>query len=335
MASHRFDSIIALDEFDILLAAELREKYKIEGQNVVEAAVFRDKDVMTKRVKELGFRIPASLKVKQFSELEMFLNKHHDIIVKPISGAGSVDTFRIRDTDDLSVIKSKILTQNHEVLIQEYIDSDIYHIDGFMSNGKIIYCEPSKYLYNPLLIKKGISAAAVSLDKESTDYQRLTDYASLLSKKLYPKGTYLFHLEVFYDAQDILFLEIACRIGGARIRQNLEYKFEHSPLALLILSLSGEALPKLPEQYPNTAWLLTAKQAGTITELPQVTDEVKQHYSIFDYIEYAKIGQNLQNAYHSADAVIGLSLSGKNFEETRKKVFSVEKWLLEHTRYNK
>ena len=68
-----------------------------------------------------------------------------------------------------------------------------------MSNGEIIYCEPSKYLYNPLLIKQGGSAAAVSLDKDSTGYKELVDYAIFLSSKLDLQGTYLFHLEVFYD----------------------------------------------------------------------------------------------------------------------------------------
>lgn len=330
---HNFDAIVALDEFDVLLAAELRERYHVAGQSVAEATIFRDKNMMTNRVEKLGFRIPASRKVTNFSELQEFLSHYRDIIVKPLSGAGSVDTFRIQSADNLSELETRLFKNGEQVLIQEYIDSDIYHIDGFVSDGEIIYCEPSKYLYNPLLIKQGISAAAISLDKSSHHCKKLEDYAISLLKKLYPQGTFLFHLEVFYDLKDIIFLEVACRVGGARIRQNLEYKFGFNPHKLLLSSIVGENLPEIPKEFPNTGWLLTAKRLGTLTELPNVTKEVRQRYSIFDYIEFAKIGQNLNSAFHSADAVIGLSVCGKNYEETEKTLLSVEKWLLQHTRY--
>ena len=334
LKSESFDAIIPLDEFDILLAAELREKFHIGGQKVDEAIIFRDKNVMTKRVKELGVRIPESQKIDCFSELQYFFDRHQDIILKPLSGAGSVDTFRVQTINDLVKLKESLFNQGEQILVQEYIESDIYHIDGFVSNGEIIYCEPSKYLYNPLLIKQGGSAAAVSLDKDSTGYKELVGYAIFLSSKLDLQGTYLFHLEVFYDLKDIIFLEIACRIGGARIRQNLEYKFGCNPLKLLIYSISGEILPELPKEFPNTGWLLTAKRAGTIKELPTITNEIKQQFSIFDYIEYVKVGQNLNSAFHSADAVIGLSLYGKDFKKTEQALLSIEKWILQHTRYN-
>ena len=59
----KFDAIVALDEFDITTAAELREEFNIEGQSVAEAEVFRDKNLMTKRVKELGYTVPGTQKI--------------------------------------------------------------------------------------------------------------------------------------------------------------------------------------------------------------------------------------------------------------------------------
>lgn len=331
--SREFHAIIALDEFDIVLAAELREKSNIQGQNVEQANLFRDKNIMTKKVKELGYKIPESLKVSNLKELQEFLKEHKDIIIKPIDGAGSVNTFRFKCSDDIRELSLKLFSDGKEVFLQEYIDNDIYHIDGFVSNGEVIYCEPSRYIYNPLLIKKGISAAAVSLDKGSIEYRQLTSYAISLSRRLYPEGTFLFHLEVFYDLKEITFLEIACRVGGARIRQNLEYKLGCNPFKLLVYSNSGEHLPDITSTFPNTGWLLTAKQDGVIIELPNVSSEVKEFFSIFDYIEYVKVGQVISAAYHSADAVIGLSIQGGNFKETERLLLSAEEWLLHNTRY--
>jgi len=88
LKSHNIDAIIALDEFDIILASELREKYCIQGQGKAEATIFRDKKIMIQRVKELGFDVPESQVVSSLSEVKEFLNRYQDIIVKPLSGAG-------------------------------------------------------------------------------------------------------------------------------------------------------------------------------------------------------------------------------------------------------
>ena len=329
----KFDAIVALDEFDITTAAELREEFNIEGQSVAEAEVFRDKNLMTKRVKELGYTVPGTQKISTFAELQDFYNVHKNIILKPLSGAGSVDTFHIKSKSELELAANIALKNGEEVLVQEYINSNIYHIDGFLDNGKVVYCEPSLYIYNPLLIKEGISAAAVSLDHDSLDYTRLVEYASTLASQLYPGGTFLFHLEVFYNSKEITFLEIACRMGGARIRQNIELKLTHNPLQLLVYGICGEQLPTLPTEFPVTGWLLTAKRKGVITQLPTLTDELKRKYSIFDYIEYTKVANTVNDAFHSADAIIGISVSGKDFVTTKNTLLNAETWLIKNTRY--
>ena len=330
-----FDAIVALDEFDMVLAAELREQFHIKGQSVSQAKTFRDKDKMTQKVSELGFKIPHSRKISSYEELKNFFKEHGDIILKPLDGAGSVDTFHLKSDNDLSPFDSDNFWGDKTVLVQEYIYSDVYHIDGFVSHGNIIYCEPSQYIFNPLLIKEGISAAGVSLDYTSKHFKKLVDYASELSKKLYPDGTFLFHLEVFYDGHEIIFLEIASRIGGARIRQNLQYKLTYNPLELLLTAICNDTLPILPTVFPVTGWLLTAKKEGFIQQLPELTETIKEQYSIFDYITYTQIGKQLHSAFHSADAVVGFSCHGSTFRETKNNLLGAETWVLENTRYKK
>ena len=330
-----FDAIVALDEFDMVLAAELREQFHIKGQSVSQAKTFRDKSKMTQKVNELGFKIPHSRKISSYEELKNFFKEHEDIILKPLDGAGSVDTFHLKRETDLVSFHSDHFWKDKTVLVQEYIYADVYHIDGFVYQGNIIYCEPSQYIYNPLLIKKGISAAAVSLDHTSEQFNKLVDYASTLSHGLYPNGTFLFHLEVFYDGHEIIFLEIASRIGGARIRQNLQYKLTYNPLELLLTAICNDTLPILPTVFPVTGWLLTAKKEGVIQQLPELTETIKEQYSIFDYITYTQVGKQLHSAFHSADAVVGFSCHGSTFRETKNNLLGAETWVLENTRYKK
>lgn len=330
-----FDAIVALDEFDMVLAAELREQFHIKGQSVSQAKTFRDKDKMTQKVSELGFKIPHSRKISSYAELKNFFKQHGDIILKPLDGAGSVDTFHLKRETDLVSFHSDHFWKDKTVLVQEYIYADVYHIDGFVYQGNIIYCEPSQYIYNPLLIKKGISAAAVSLDHTSEQFNKLVDYASTLSHGLYPNGTFLFHLEVFYDGHEIIFLEIASRIGGARIRQNLQYKLNHNPLELLLKAICDDSLPTIPKTFPVTGWLLIAKKKGIIKQLPELTETIKKQYSIFDYTTYTQVGKQLNDAFHSADAIVGFSCYGSTFLETKKNLQGAEAWALENTRYEK
>lgn len=330
-----FDAIVALDEFDMVLAAELREQFHIKGQSVNQAKTFRDKNKMTQKISDLGFKIPHSKKISSYMELKLFFKQYEDIILKPLDGAGSVDTFHLKRENDLISFDSNHFWKDKTILVQEYIYSDVYHIDGFMAHGNIIYCEPSQYIYNPLLIKEGISAAAISLDHSSEPFKKLVDYASELSRRLYPNGTFLFHLEVFYDGHEITFLEIASRMGGARIRQNLQYKFTYNPLELLLKAICNDPLPTIPKKFPVTGWLLTAKKEGVVQQLPELTETIQKKYNIFDYIVYTQVGKQLNNAFHSADAIVGFSCYGSTFRETKSALLGAETWALENTRYEK
>lgn len=330
LEKEHLDALLALDEFDVEVAARLRENYGIPGQSSALAKVFRNKNVMTERVRELGFRVPTSTRVQSFQEAEEFLRTHGKIIVKPLAGAGSVDTFPLGVSEGVERLEGLDLPS---LLLQEYIEGDIYHIDGLLACGQVIYCEPSRYLYNPLLIKEGISAAAVSLEQNHRDYATLRDYAIHLARSLDPKGTYLFHLEVFYTGEEIIFLEIACRMGGARIRQNLERKFGQDPFALLLTAVGKHNFPELPEHFPAVGWLLTAKKSGVLQRIPDLTPEKLEEFGIYDTIVYTKIGRKIQSAQHSADAVLGLSFVGKDFETVRRQLLAAEAWCLQETHY--
>ncbi|WP_261806376.1 ATP-grasp domain-containing protein [Lapidilactobacillus luobeiensis] len=333
LTSTHFDAIIALDEFDIELAGKLRTEFNLPGQSLAEARIFRDKATMVQQVSAAGFKVPHSQVVSSSAALAAFFDHNHDIIVKPLNGAGSINTFHLKEKADLTRFQADHDWIQQTFLAQQYLYADIYHIDGLIAHGQVLYCEPARYIYNPLLIKAGVSAAAVSLDHTDASYLKLNQYATNLVKKLAPTGTFLFHLEVFFDNQEIIFLEIGSRIGGARIRQNLEFKLNCNPLKLLIYSVCAEQLPVIRHNYPVTGWLLTAKQAGTIQALPEFTEAVKSEFSIFDEVAYVRVGSQIGNAVHSADAVIGLSVYGASFRSVKTQLLRAERWAQANTRY--
>src|SRR5437763_1187059 len=79
-----------------ILAARLRERMGIPGMTVDDTIGFRDKMIMKERVKAAGLRVPYAFRVRTEKEIREAAEKiGYPLILKPIAGAGSADTYKI------------------------------------------------------------------------------------------------------------------------------------------------------------------------------------------------------------------------------------------------
>jgi len=69
----RFDRIVALDEFDIETAAQLREHMRIPGMGQTRSAYYRDKLAMRMSARENGFLVPEFCRVLNYDELREYM----------------------------------------------------------------------------------------------------------------------------------------------------------------------------------------------------------------------------------------------------------------------
>lgn len=84
------DLLIALSEFDLILAAELRAAFNIAGHKPDEIRRFRDKTVMKDMVAAAGLRVPAFARLDDPQALESLLDtKGFPLMVKPRAGAAA------------------------------------------------------------------------------------------------------------------------------------------------------------------------------------------------------------------------------------------------------
>ena len=65
----RFDRIVALDEFDLETAAQIREHMRIRGMGVTASAYYRDKLAMRIGAQDSGFLVPEFCRVLNYDEL--------------------------------------------------------------------------------------------------------------------------------------------------------------------------------------------------------------------------------------------------------------------------
>ena len=69
----RFDRVVALDEFDLDAAAEIREHRRIPGMGVTATAFYRDKLAMRTGASESGFLVPEFCRVLNYDELRAYM----------------------------------------------------------------------------------------------------------------------------------------------------------------------------------------------------------------------------------------------------------------------
>ena len=94
----RIDLVECLWEPFMILAARIREMLELPGLTVEETIPFRDKEVMKQVLDRAGIRTPRHASAKSESAVREAAEAiGYPLIVKPIAGAGSSDTYRIDD----------------------------------------------------------------------------------------------------------------------------------------------------------------------------------------------------------------------------------------------
>jgi biotin carboxylase len=215
----RFERVVCLWEPGVILAARLREALGVAGLTVDQAVGFRDKDVMKQRVAEAGLRVPHHARATTAAEVRAGVERvGYPAIIKPIDGAGSMDTFRVDDAAQLEQALAR-LTHIAEVNVEEFIDGEEFTYDTICIDGRIVYEHVGFYRPRPLDARshEWISPQTLSLRDIDTDWVR--DGVALGHRVLEALefGTGFSHMEWYRKADgEVVFGEIGARPPGAR-----------------------------------------------------------------------------------------------------------------------
>lgn len=132
----RFDRVECLWEPFVELAAYLREKLDVPGMRLDTARAFRDKELMKQRVERAGLRVPYHFRCRTKEEVIAAVDRiGFPIIIKPIAGAGSADTYRVNDGAELDTVLKR--TQHvDEVSVEEFVDGEEFTFDTVCVDGR-------------------------------------------------------------------------------------------------------------------------------------------------------------------------------------------------------
>ncbi len=133
------------------LAGQLREMLGIGGMTVEQTIPFRDKEIMKRVLDSAGIRTPRHASVTTSAGVRQAAQEiGYPVCVKPVSGAGSADTYRVNSAEHLEDILPR-LGHVREVSVEEFIEADEFTFDTVCVNGEIRFFNIAMYRPRPLI----------------------------------------------------------------------------------------------------------------------------------------------------------------------------------------
>ncbi|MBD9490500.1 acetyl-CoA carboxylase biotin carboxylase subunit family protein [Ensifer sp. ENS11] len=211
------DYLIARGERDLLVAAQIRERFCIPGDTVAQVLPIRDKLTMRMLARKSSVRQPAFWTLNKYKRANALLPGDHKVVLKPRLDAASNGIW-IGSRTELDV---RIGTLSEcDWLVEEFVSGDVFHLDGLLQGGKLEILQTAKYVNTCFSYAAGSALGSTQVDNPSWASGAVIELARALG---YRDGG--FHLEMIVDeAGEPHFLEFAGRIGGAYIAEAFQLK---------------------------------------------------------------------------------------------------------------
>lgn len=220
------DRVECLWEPGMVLAARLREALGTPGMSVEQTWIYRDKDSMKRALADAGVRLPQHYRAASVAEVYTAAEAlGYPLIVKPIAGAGSADTYRVNDRAELD---RTIDATRHvrEVSVEEYIEGEEFTFDTICAHGKVLYFNICAYRPKALIARSlhWISPQTMALrDVDHPDLRAGRELGHRVLEAL-DFQTGFTHMEWFRTpAGEAVFIEIAARAPGGRTVETMNY----------------------------------------------------------------------------------------------------------------
>ena len=280
LGARTLDRVCCLWEPGIEIAAQIREALGVPGQSYEQALRFRNKDLMKQALSAGGVRVPRHATATDskgvWSAAETV---GYPLIIKPIAGAGSMDTFRC---DDPAAVKAAIakLGHIHEVSVEEFIDGDEYTYDTVCARGDIAYFHIGFYRPRPLVARTNEWISPQTLTYKNVDDPKIAGGRAMGEQVLKVLGydTGFTHMEWYLKSDgEAVFGEVAARPPGARTVDLMNYASDIDLFAgWAEAELHGTFSPEVERKYNTACITKRAKGQGRITRIEGL-DKVREH----------------------------------------------------------
>lgn len=217
--TERLDRIVALDDFDVELAAMLRAYLYVPGMGETTGRAFRDKLAMRRRARSAGLPCPEFVHALNHGQIVEWTQRvSPPWVLKPRSQAAALGIRTLHSSDELWQAIDALGDGHADYLIEQFVPGDVYHVDSIVFDRRVRFAIASRYRTPPMAVAhEGGIFVTRTLPKDDPAVRPLLDLNSRVLESFgLVRGAS--HTE-FIHAQDGTwnFLETSARVGGAFI----------------------------------------------------------------------------------------------------------------------
>lgn len=229
--AHLIDRVVALEEFDVILAARIREHLGLGGMSSTNASGFRDKFIMSLKARAGGIVLPEFSALINPAEIAAFMERvPPPWIIKPRSDASAIGVRKVetpaavwQTVAELDA-RERLNERSLYYLLAQFVPGEVFHVDSTVQSGQVVFSGANRYGRPPMQVAHGGGAyLSHTVAHGSRDQEELFKINCRLITALgMEKG--VAHAEFIKSDSDgqFYFLEIASRVGGAYIPEVLE-----------------------------------------------------------------------------------------------------------------
>ena len=281
LKGQQLDRIECLWEPGIMLAAELRQHFGVDGLSIEQAHRFRDKEAMKVALDAAGIRTPRHVAVDSSAACwEAAEEIGFPVIVKPIAGAGSADTYRVNSADELRTVLPR-LQHVPTVSVEEFVDGEEFTFDTITIGGKIVYHNIAWYRPRPLIARSNewISPQVIALrDIDGPEFTAGVQMGYDVIQALQFDSGFT-HMEWYRKADgEVIFGEIGARPPGAHQVVQMKYACDFDVFRAWGEAVTLGRMDSTFERKYNVATIFKrARGTGRISRI-EGTEQLQQQF---------------------------------------------------------
>jgi biotin carboxylase len=221
----RIDRLIGPGEYDIEIAADLREHLRIPGMGQSRSRYFRDKLAMRDRAHSAGVPVPDFVAAIHRPAVARFLQTvPGPWVLKPRTEASSKGIQVLHSHEAVWRALDALGDAASDHLFERFVAGDVFHVDGVVSGGQVLFAAPHRY-GKPILKlhSEGGVYTTWKLGAESAESQALLALNQEVVTALGLREG-VTHIEYIQSAADgkFYFLEAGARVGAGLIEEMVE-----------------------------------------------------------------------------------------------------------------
>ena len=227
----KLDRVVALEEYDVITAALIREHLRIPGMGSTTARLFRDKLAMRVVAQESGMRVPDFVHLLNYNEIGEYMERiPPPWMLKPRSDVSAIGIKKLEESEQvwraIDVLDSRpaLTERSSYYLLERYVAGEVFHVDSLVEGSEVVFAGANRYGRPPMdVAHSGGVYISHTVEHDSDDQRQLFEMNRKLIASLgLVRGAAHAEFIKSKDDEQFYFLEIAARVGGSYIAEVLE-----------------------------------------------------------------------------------------------------------------